>query len=168
MTTSFARLLATLVLSVTPGLAAAQTVGTPGIANAAIGAIEPAEPHQHACDDGDPCRDDIPSEASCMPTPASALAAIACACQRATDTACVGETRPASVLRKTARACALVSPTTGDPGRTIRRTTRHWSGALRLARTPAARRTLGATCAGALAAALDDAVTRALWLLAGG
>lgn len=165
MTRSPARLLATLLLLLlSAALAAAQTVDAPGVANAAI---RHDTPNPFPCDDRDPCTDDIHDGSACRHTPSTGLAAIACACTRATDTAC-GSTLPAGVLRKTARACALASPTPGDPGRTIRRTTHHWSNALRLARTPAARRRLGASCADALATALDGAVAEARWLLAGG
>ncbi|HEV7732879.1 MAG TPA: hypothetical protein VGR62_11980 [Candidatus Binatia bacterium] len=164
MTTSLARLLVTLLVSLSPALAHAQTLDEPGTANAAI---RHDAPDHLGCDDGDPCTDDVRSGSTCVRTPSTGLVGIACACTRAAETAC-GTSLPAGMLRKTARACAPVSPTAGDPGRAIRRSAHHWSGALRLARTPAARRSLGAACADALAGALDDAVTRAQWLLAGG
>ena len=120
-----------------------------------------------ACDDDEPCTDDICVEGvGCMNTPATGLAAASCVCRRTLPAACTTRPVPRAVVSAAERACRLVSKVdaVSKPKKRkqlLKRAASGWRTAVQKAGARKVVKKVGAVCAQALTARYLDARTRA-------
>jgi beta-propeller repeat-containing protein len=75
-----------------------------------------------ACEDGDPCTDDLCIDGhGCVSEPLSGLASVTCTCERPTPATCAGEPLPASITTRREHTCSLVAGAATATDRTLAR-----------------------------------------------
>ena len=120
------------------------------------------------CDDGDPCTvDECVAGRGCASMPASGAASVSCTCGRPAPAACAGQSLPASVGRRRARACGLFDDASGAAAsKRVKRGLRALNTSIGAVAKASKKHKLSSDCAGALKAELLDAKDRAARLLA--
>jgi hypothetical protein len=123
-----------------------------------------------ACDDGDPCTDDVcvPGD-GCVSTPASGFASVTCTCGRSAPAACLGQRVPEAIARRHARLCsgfADAATKRGVPLRRLRRDLTTLKGSMGVVARARKKRRISNDCAAALLTEVHDAKQRAARVLA--
>jgi hypothetical protein len=123
-----------------------------------------------ACDDGDPCTDDVcVAGHACGSKPTVGFASVTCTCQRSGPEACVGQRVPRSVARRHARLCGGFDGAAAKrtpPFRRLRRDVAALNGSMGAVVRARKKGRISNDCAAALEAELHDAKDRAARLLA--